>query len=206
MKYILQLILIIFCCLQAFSQDTLYTLGGRMRAVMVLDKNDSTLLYKTIQGNKTKEIFLHNLYSIKYENGKKEIVYRQDSSLYFYFTPEEMGYFLDGIYDAKKTFKPLTSDIAAGICGLTGGVLTSTFLFGLPVFVVEIGINSYMSPRVNWEKYGRAELVNNEAYQAGFMDAAQRKKIFRGLAISGITFTISVATTIAILSQQFDEQ
>lgn len=205
MKRILQCILLILCGLRVYSQDSLYTLGGKIKAVNIIEKTDSTLIYTAPTKTKKREIFLHDLYAIKYSNGKKEVVYRQDTSLYFIFTPEEMGYFLEGAYDAKKTFKPIASDIAACFCGITGGFITVTYLFGLPIFAVEIGVNSYFQPRVNWDKYGRAALVNNEFYQTGFMDAAQRKKIFRGLVISGITFFISTAATITILYQRSDE-
>jgi hypothetical protein len=206
MKYILQLVLIILIASQAFSQDTLYVLGGKRKAVKVLEKNDSTVICTNEKGTKKKIIYLNNLYSIKYENGQEVVVYCMDTTLDFFFTPAEMKIYLQGYHDAHETFKPLISNIYSGVIGVTFPIVLPALPWGLAATGVGVGVNMAFRPSINWEKYGREEYKTNEVYQTGFIDAAQKKKVFQSLAIAGISFTITTAIKTIILFNQASEE
>ncbi len=206
MKYLSQLLFILFITINAYSQDTLFILGGKTKIIKVIEKNDSTLVYTQVNKTKKKIVYLHNLYSIKYANGQELIVYKQDTALDFYFTPEQMNLYLVGYRDAKKTFKPLVSDISIGVIALVSPVFLPAFPWAGLATGLSVGINAAIHPHVNWEKLGRTEFKNNEVYQTGFVDGAQKKKLFHSLAISGIGFTISAIVTAIVLSQQANDK
>jgi hypothetical protein len=205
MKIILLFILTLYIGMQAFSQDSLFLLGGERRAVKVLEKNDSILVYSKPGSTKRKNIYLHNLYSIKYESGTEVVVYKQDPTLDFFLTPDQMKIYLKGYYDGKETFKPLVSDIYSGLIGLAFPSVITPIPWGAVGTGIGVGANIALRPRINWDKYGDKELKKDEVYQSGFMDAAQKKKLFRSLIISGICFSIATTVNIIILSQQSGE-
>lgn len=204
MKYTWQWLLI-FIGVQAFGQDTLLSLDGKMKVVQIEQKNDSMLLFKLQGKNKLKVEKLVNLYSIKYANGKEEIVYRQDTTLDFFLSQQEMKSYIYGFRDAKKNFKPTASNISSAVIGAVGPVLLPPFPWGVLASGLGVGVNSAIHPRINWETYTPAAYKNDEAYKTGFTDGAQKKKLFRGLTIAGISFAVSsVATTIILLQSNED--
>lgn len=205
MRYFLGLLFFSFIFIHVYSQDTLFVLGGKTKTVKVLDKNDSCVVCTKINGTKKKVIYLHNLYSIKYANGQEVVVYKQDTTLDFYFTPEQMNMYLIGFRDAKKTYKPIISDISIGAIALVSPALLPAFPWGILTTGLSVGIDAAIKPHINFEKYGRAEDKNNEVYQTGFMDGAQKKKLFHSLTVAGIGFTISAIATAIVLTQQANQ-
>jgi len=188
---------------QTKEQDTLYLLNGQVVGEKVLDTLlGAVTIANTKKPGKNIHFELDQLYMVRFAGGVKRFYYSQDTSIYNWFTRDQMWMYMKGEADARKGFKARGSLIGAGIAGLIGG-MTGTFwapvapygymaLVGLPR--VKIRGNTISNP----------VYVESDHYISGYERVARHKR--RIQAIIGGTIGLAVGYTIyGLFHQKYPE-
>ncbi len=156
-----------FCLILLFStlcqaQDTLVLITGKIIPVKSVDLSEYTITYRTVDGQKLKEIDPGRVFSIKYANGAERVVFRTDSLDPIDFTEEEMARFVKGEQDAREFYRNPVSRYT----GLTVGAASSVLaIYGLPIPVIYATVIGAYSP--NLKKKMSFELSGNALDKAG---------------------------------------
>jgi hypothetical protein len=185
---------------QSPVQDTIYLMNGHIVGEKVID----TLLGAvSIIHPKKPERKIHyeleQLYMVRFANGDKRYYYRQDSTIYNYFSRDEMWMFMKGERDARKGFKARGSLIGAGIAGLIGG-MTGTFYAPIAPYgyMAAVGIPKV---RIRHSTVSDPLYIESDAYILGYERVARHKR--RIQAVIGGTIGLVVGYTLYGLLHQY---
>jgi len=203
-KAMKQLFLIIFFSIamlssgKLYSQDTINMLDGHRIVAdkIYTDSTNSMVEYDIQKKEKTKQKSIDRLeiYSISYHDKTQKIIYRKDTALGFPLSIQEMGNYVLGEREARKSYKaPLYT-----IGGLVlGGVAANYIQFWSLIVPVVYGTGSaIINPKVKTSKNISPELRSDKNFISGYKEVATKKKVKNALLGSAAGIAI-----IAIASQ-----
>ena len=220
MKKYFILLFIVYCSLQAthcFAQDTLLLMNGMKKAVKVLGIDESLINYQIIHRNNrlSGERFIDktDVYSLKYANGKKNIMFPDTVSNYylakmivnenifrfinhdlFKASRAELEAYISGEQYAINNYKPNIVTVGGVASGLMGGYLA---FFGLLIPTAYIAGASSQSPEIrniDGNLTIPSNKVNDIYFTRGYKDKARKidfKRSFIG-GLAGFTAMIIV--------------
>jgi len=156
-------------------RDTLYLMNGNI----VIERVQDTLLGAVTVIDTQKDFRkLHyewdQLYKVSFSNGFQRYYYSQDTTVYNWFTREEMWLFMKGERDARKHFVSWGTRIGAFGTGLIGG-LSGTFWTPLLPYTF-MAINGITKVRIRSYAVSSPQLVQHDAYLLGFERVARQKR------------------------------
>ena len=177
--------LFIGCFLVMFSKaqtvtDTIYLMNGNVVGEKVID----TLLGAVSIANAKKSgklihYELPQLYSVRFTNGFVRYYYRQDSSVYNYFTREEMWMYMKGEADARKGFKARGALIGAGIAGLIGGMSGTFWAPVLPYGYM--ALSGITKVRIRGNTVSNPVYIESDGYILGYERVARHKRRIKSI-------------------------
>jgi hypothetical protein len=163
-----------------YSQDTINLIDGRqIAATKIFDDTSSVMLRIEILKNgktKQKEIDKLEIYSIDDNTGKNQkIIYRMDSALGYPLSIKEMGNYISGAREARKTYKaPWVTVGGLAVGGVTGYFVGFWALSSAVVYGTGMGI---IGPKVKTTEGLSPDLAIEQHFVAGYQDYATRKKV-----------------------------
>jgi hypothetical protein len=178
---------------QTVAQDTIYLLNGQIVGEKVLD----TLLGAITIANVKKpgrniHFELDELYMVKFSNGLRRFYYTQDTSIYNWFTRDEMWMYMKGQVDARKGFKAKGSFIGAAVAGVIGGMTGTFYAPVLPYgYMAFVGLPKV---RIKHNTVSNPIYIESDHYISGYERVARRKR--RISAIVGGTIGLAIGYTI----------
>jgi hypothetical protein len=149
--------------------------------------------------NKKIHYELNQLYMVKFSNGTKRFYYSQDSSIYNYFTRDEMWMYMKGEADARKGFKARGSLIGAGVAGLIGG-MTGTFWAPVAPYGY-MALTGIPKVRIRANTISNPNYVDSDGYILGYERVARHKR--RIQAVIGGSIGLVLGYTIYGLFHQY---
>ncbi|MBN2681890.1 MAG: hypothetical protein JXR58_05245 [Bacteroidales bacterium] len=107
-----------------FSQDTIIQMNGKFINGKVLSADNMSIMYELNKNNKTKikEMFVEDLFAIKYSDSISYF-YSQDTLNGYFYSVDEMYSFVLGEYYARNYYKAPLSTIGGFITGFAGGII-----------------------------------------------------------------------------------
>jgi hypothetical protein len=155
--------------------DSIYLMNGNVVGEKVLD----TLLGAiTVNDSKKPGKKIHyewdQLYMVKFANGTDRYYYQQDTAKYNWLTLEEMWMFMKGENDARRGFKPKACAIAAGVCGLIGG-MSGTF-WGPVLPYGYMAFSGITKIKIRANSVSDARFVDYDGYILGYERVARNKR------------------------------
>jgi hypothetical protein len=177
MKLTLLLFVFLFT-INVFSQekkDTIYLMNGHIVTEKVIDTLLGAItIYDTKKDNKKIHYEWDQLYKVSFSNGFQRYYYYQDTTIYNWFTREEMWLFMKGERDARKHFVSWGTRIGAFGSGLIGG-MSGTFWTPLLPYTF-MAFNGITKVRVRSYAVSDPSLVQYDAYLLGFERVARQKR------------------------------
>jgi hypothetical protein len=175
-----------------------------MNGQIVGEKVIDTLLgavtiFNPMKPNKKIHYELNQLYMVKFSNGTKRFYYSQDSSIYNYFTRDEMWMYMKGEADARKGFKARGSLIGAGVAGLIGG-MTGTFWAPVAPYGY-MALTGIPKVRIRANTISNPNYVDSDGYILGYERVARHKR--RIQAVIGGSIGLVLGYTIYGLFHQY---
>jgi hypothetical protein len=163
-------------CQNAFAQDTITLINGRVIPVLNVDfqeyriayrkiPKESTKIADTLNGQVTKAkkksklrtMDPYRVFSVKFRDGSERIIYQPDSLDPMEFSQEQMRLFIKGEQDAAKYYKNnLNKGIGFGL-GVASGFLGFYGLAGPPIYSTIMGS---FTPNLNNRLKRQNELEN----------------------------------------------
>ena len=183
-KRIFYCLFLSICSLDYFSQanvqDTVYLLNGSVIGQKVLD---TILGAITIADPDKPEKKIHfefdQLYMVRFSDGYKRYYYEQDTSIYNWFTREEMWMYMKGETDAHKGFKARGALIGSAVTGLLGGLTGNFFAPLLPFgFMALSGVTKV---KIRQETISNPLYVESDPYILGYERVARQKRKIRSI-------------------------
>ncbi len=156
-------------------QDSIYLMNGLVIGEKVID----TLLGAvTIFDPKKPGAKLNyewdQMYMVRFSNGDNRYYYRQDTSIYNWFTREEMWHFMKGEKDARRGFKPVACAIGAGIAGLVGG-MSGTF-WGPILPYSYMAFSGITRIKIKHKTVSHPNFLDYDAYILGYERVGRQKR------------------------------
>ena len=198
------ILIVFFFCFTTFLkaqnvQDTVYLMNGQSIGEKVIDTLMGSVSIANIKKpGKLIHFELSQLYMVRYANGKKRYYYGQDSSIYNYFTRDEMWMFMKGEVDARRGFRARGALLGAGIAGLVGG-MTGTF-WGPILPYGYMALSGITKVRIRHKTISNPVFVDSDAYILGYERVSRQRRRFTSI-ISG-TIGLAVGYTIYGLFHQ----
>jgi len=182
------------------AQDTIFLMNGHVVGEKVIDTLlGAVTIYNPKKPTRKIHYELSQLYMVKFADGNKRFYYTQDSTVYNYFTRDEMWMYMKGEQDARKGFKARGSFIGAGIFGLIGG-MTGTFY--APVapygYLALVGIPKV---RIKHKTVSNPAYIESDGYILGYERVARHKR--RISAVIGGTIGLALGYTIFGFFRQY---
>lgn len=201
MKHLFCLLFVGLFCLSGFSQDKLFMMNGSTSLGKIVSIGTDTI--KFIPAGKTKTIDLdkYRVFSIQYEEGKRQILYVQDTTKGHDYTVKEMELIVMGGQDALNNHKTLFPfALATGLGGVGGYALSGSFLvFGVPM-VSMVATSLIAQPIINRSAVRKAILLKDKHYKKGYRRVLRVKR--NNQAVWGSIFgTIGGAVIYAVSSK-----
>ncbi len=157
------------------QNDKLYLINGSIVTGKISYLGADTITFIT-KKNKTISFDKYRVFSVEYEEGKKQIIYNQDTSKGRDYSVREMELFMLGGQDARnhKTVFPFVVGTLLG--GVGGYVSAGSFLVvGVP-FVSMIGTAVITMPFTGKGGVRNKEWLKDENYRRGYKRAVKGKK------------------------------
>jgi hypothetical protein len=179
--------------------DKLFMMSGNiMQGKITYIGEDSV---KFIPKNKEKEIMLdrYRVFSVQYEEGKRQILYSQDTTQGRDYTMKEMELVVMGGQDALNNHKTMFPFALATAMGGAGGyVMNGSFLvFGVPM-VAMLATSIITQPILNREAVRKAVLIKDEHYRKGYKRVLRTRR--NNQAILGSFIGTAAGVVIALVS------
>jgi len=193
--FIFTLVVITCFTFTSVSQDTLMLMNGDMASVKVKEVNHThkMIFYEVKKKKKTKYKSIDNtdVYTINYQDGRKEVIYKQDSTIGLNLSFDEAGQFVAGEQFAKRNYKaPWITVGSAALC------LPSIYFLKFWAIAVPTAYTGLMGvTKPNMKKMDKKfpGKFKNDYFKHGFVTEARRKRIMNsiyggliGLAVSGL--------------------
>jgi hypothetical protein len=177
---------------QPAKQDTIYLMNGHVIAEKVID----TLLGAvTIYNPKKHSQKLHyeydQLYMVRFASGFRRYYYVQDSTIYNWFTRDEMWMYMKGENDARKGFKARGALIGSGIAGMIGG-MTGT-IWGPVAPYTFMALSGIPKVRIRHGTISNPAYVQSDAYILGYERVARQKLKLKSLIGGTIGLAVGYA-------------
>jgi len=182
-------------CDRAVAQGKLVFLNGKEKRFSTAEVKGEYIVYQPEGSSKTwpRKADKYNVFSILKDDGTEEIIYTPDTSDGGDPTIEEVRDYIKGEKHAVEVYrKPmnLIGGIAVGVAGSAAG------FYGIPVPLVYTTVLGLFDPKL---PRSERDLVNSEAYIAGYKRKAKNMKIKNSLIGGGIGFSVGLAAFIIIL-------
>lgn len=174
--------------------DTVYLINGKvlLSTETQVDSNQVTLQHVKGKRKREKRVVLEMVYAVAFAGGGDTILYEPDTVNGFYFTQEQMGYFVAGQRDARMHYR-------SHVWGVTGLVLGGAigyaaydqfYVIAFPfVYTVLAGATQ---PRLSGREELPIAMIQNQAYLAGFQRVARSRKVFNALRTSLVGTALGV--------------
>ena len=199
-----QLFLIIFLPIamlsagNLYSQDTINMLDGhRIVANKIYTDSLNSMVEYDIQkkeSSKQRSIDRLEIFSISYHDKTQKIIYRKDTALGFPLSIEEMGNYVLGEREARKSYKAPWYTIGGLVLG---GVAADYIQFWSLIVPVVYGTGSaIIGPKVKTSQEISPVLKSDKNFVSGYKEVATKKKVKNALLGSAAGIVI-----IAIASQ-----
>ncbi|MBI3512311.1 MAG: hypothetical protein HY064_16745 [Bacteroidetes bacterium] len=176
-----------------FSNDTLITMNGAIVLCKVIEIAPEIITTFSYTGrvNETAALPSSEVFAIRFHDGSSELVDHSENKEEPVFT---MDYYKMGQADAKKYFKTsggaIIGEVVSGMC-------TYVYFLGL---IPGIAISTHTPKNIHCAENPNDALLNtNEAYKAGFVDAAKRKKSKDCWIAYGCGVVVPIGLAVAIL-------
>ncbi|HBS88961.1 MAG: hypothetical protein A2W91_05910 [Bacteroidetes bacterium GWF2_38_335] len=214
------------------SQDTLLLMNGKIICGEVKKTDNKAVYYCKTEGRmRIKKIDVEDLFSISYNDTKKDYFYKRDTSYGYYLQTDEMYVYLMGQNYAHENFKAPLNTFAGVLFGVTGGVVgfwgmtipaTYIFLAGSkdPHFVYNTEMLSLINTRyyaeitnienetgmsykaINEQTPVKTPIVLDPLFQEGYNYTAKDKKVKNSIKGGVIGFISLVAASYLIIATQ----
>ena len=199
---LISLIVFLFICVSAKSQDTVQMLNGEKLLVKVRDVDmKSNLVVVEFTKNsklKSKIIPTTDVYNIHYFDGTIKPVYKMDSVEGFDLTYDEAGKFVQGQQFAMKNYKAPWITATSAVVG-AASPLVLQFFYGLIVPTAYTGVMGLTKPCMKkWDKK-YPEQFNDNFFKSGFVKQARKKRVMNAVYGSLIGIGVSAITTGVVL-------
>lgn len=186
---VLFLVFIISTNFSAQQKDTIILMNGNVVVETVLD---TSLFAVTVPNPKKIGKKIHyefqDIYCVHYHHGGKHYYYSQDTSIYHWFTREEMHYFIKGEQDGRKGFTARGCLMGAGVAGLVGG-LSGTF-FGPVLPYGYMALCGLPKVKIRHNTISNPAYIDSDAYILGYERSARYKRRIRSLLGGSIGLAI----------------
>ncbi len=165
---------------QALSQeDTLTLLSGRQISgkVKAIEDNIVKMDVRLHHALKPAEIERYRVFSIKYTEGKEQIIYKRDSLAGHDYTPEEMQRKIFGEQDARENHNMVMPLVVSTALGAAGG-----YYFGEDFVVVGVPFVSMLGSALLTPQWVRKKAVRDQKflkdhdYKSGYKRVRKAKK------------------------------
>ncbi|GAB4131200.1 MAG: hypothetical protein Fur0041_01320 [Bacteroidia bacterium] len=180
--------------------DTVYLMSGKTVAGIVKDTTgDAVKILIPGKNNAYKADHIDNelVFSIKYQNGSEQVLYKQDTLFGNYFTPQEVRYFMQGERDAFNRYKcPLWTASAFAVGFVSGFGIPPTMMF-LPSFAYS-GLTVAFRVKIQPRTVTNPDYLKFDTYLMGYDKEARKRRMFRTLAAGGIGIVAGFATSVII--------
>jgi len=221
---ILILTMFVLVISNAFSQDTLLLLSGKIYAGQISENSKNFIRIWNDKSfiNSSKLIYKDEIYSFV-KNNKTTVLYKPDSNNGLVFNNAEMLSFIKGLQDGKKQYHAPLSTVGGFVAGATGGVfgfwgtvIPSTYIFIAGIKTPTISMvfptkeNMAFIENPYKEVYGLQNTIKPEItpteeqiyypyYQYGYEISAKDKKIKNAVKGSIIGFVAFIATSYLVI-------
>jgi hypothetical protein len=155
-------------------QDTVYLMNGHAVGEKVIDTLlGAVTIINPKKPSKKIHYELNQLYMVRYADGRKRYYYQQDTTIYNYFTRDEMWMFMKGEVDARRGYKARGALIGAGTLGLAGG-LTGTFWAPVVPYGF-MALSGIPKVRIRHNTVSNPTYIESDAYILGYERVARQK-------------------------------
>jgi hypothetical protein len=184
--------------------DKVNLMNGQTFEGTVVDTTEGKITMNFVHKSKSSSRIIENyrVFSIEKASEPEFVLYKRDTTIGNFLTPQEMKYYFLGEKDARKNYNPYNLKIATGI--LTYGISladtynkdTVTHKFSKGFFKSEPGLISIIAPfavtvisglfavQININKVSNKNYLNEQPYIDGFEKVARSKKVFGALTFS----------------------
>jgi len=198
--------IIIFSIIQLKSQnkDTIVLMNGNYVVEKVIDTLIGAVTIHNPQKPGAKIHYEYDrIYCVKYANGFNDYYYSQDTLKGYYFTREEMQYYIFGERDARKGFKARGALIGSGISGFLGGGIGLFFAPILPYgFMAFSGLPKI---RIEHHTISNPNYIDQNAYIFGYERVSRSKRRIQSLIGGTIGLALGYGLYFGILKNQLPE-
>lgn len=179
----------------AQQKDTITFVTGSTLITDDISFEDSVVVVREIKknGKEKFEYFDHDyIYSIT--GAHDSLYYRQDSAKGFYYSVQDMQYFIWGAQDAMKSYRTRWVSTFGVLYGAAASypIYESFYVFAVPFPYIAFGALSGVSLKEEYVTY--PDIRNESAYMHGYQHAAKGRKVLASFfsSIAGTVVGISI--------------
>ncbi len=181
MKQNLVVLLTMLCSLGGFAQsDSLTLLSGRVVTgkVTAVKPEVVKMNIDVKGGTKPAEIDKYRIFSIKYTEGKTQMIYEKDTLRGKDYTVDEMQRLIWGEQDAQKGHKMVFPALLSTAMGIAGGYVMAEEFLVLGVPFVSMLSSTILTPQAFQREAVRDEekLLHDPSYRTGYKRVRKAKK------------------------------
>lgn len=192
---------LLFLVFNTLGQDTIVHRNGSVFIVELIKESEHQIVYKLWdQGNsRTFKLDKKSIFSIRKKKQDPEIVYHYNPEIGNKCQVDEMRLFIKGEQDAQEFSSPVSNTLSI-IGGAAGGyVLGQGGILGITApMVVPVLINIF-PPGIKKKTVRDNRFSSIEAYRAGYLREARKKRYFKSLILSSIAMGVSTAVTALVI-------
>lgn len=175
-RHITIILIMILSITNAFSQDEILFLNGKILKGKVLDKTKYEFTFKD-DSNKEFVIDKYRVFSVT-QNNKEDIVYEYDTLSGNFLKVKDMQMFVYGERDAHYSYKPHTANYLALAVGAATGFMMQrdqSFVY-IPAPLVYTTITLLFPTKVNQKRLKDTKYLKEDEYLRGYERIARSKR------------------------------
>jgi len=190
---------------ETYSQNSVWLLNGKKLTIgnyeLIQNEEDALIKYHNQKG-KEKKLELLDIYSITSDSGDETIFHKEDYFVGAKVSEKELGFFVEGQYDARMNYKDnfaLISSFPIGFVSIFYPPFSKVFFF--PVYPsAYVGILGLTGPQFEQIMNEKPAEEVNKYYILGYKEAAKRKRIKNGIVGAGAGVLAGVAVAFLIVN------
>jgi len=182
--------------LAGYAQGTIVFLNGKEKRFEAAEIKGEYLHY-SVEGDTMdfkKVVDRYNVFSLKYDNGTEDVLYKPDTTYGEDPSVEEVRDYIKGEQYAMKRYrKPMNfiSGVGVGLASSAAG------FYGIPIPLAYSTVLGRFDPKVPANEDGS---IQSESFKMGYQKKARNMKIKNSLLGGAVGFAVGITALVVIFS------
>jgi hypothetical protein len=182
--------------LAGYAQGTIIFLNGKEKRFEAAEIKGEYLHY-SVEGDTMdfkKVVDRYNVFSLKYDNGTEDVLYKPDTTYGEDPSVEEVRDYIKGEQYAMKRYrKPMNfiSGVGVGLASSAAG------FYGIPIPLAYSTVLGRFDPKVPANEDGS---IQSESFKMGYQKKARNMKIKNSLLGGAVGFAVGITALVVIFS------